>query len=137
MELLHLGEVLAHPPERLGEPGDRLVHLGFLEVAQHLVAVAHGRGLVQRRVEERLQLVLLPTGGHRPKHLIEIQVDEEVRLLQSVDAGRSLRLLEEHAVKWRAASERDRAPADAPSAANGEPDPDKSEVAISFHRFVR
>ena len=100
------------------------------------MAVAHGRGLVQRRVEERLQLVLLPTGGHRPEHLIEIQVDEEVRLLQPVDAGRCLRLLEEDAVKSRGARlGRDCAPADAPSAENDEPDPEQSEVAISFHRF--
>jgi hypothetical protein len=108
VELLCLGEVLPHLLGRLGERRDRLVHVGLLEVAQHLVAVAHGCGLMQRRVEERLELVLLPTGGHRPKHLIEIQIDEEVRLLQPLDSRCSLRLPEEDAVKSRGARTRRR-----------------------------
>ena len=52
MKLLGVLEVFAHPAHALGERPDRLEHLGLLEVAENPVAIAHRRGIVQRRVEE-------------------------------------------------------------------------------------
>jgi hypothetical protein len=100
VKLLDLLQVLAHPPHRLREAPDGLHHLRLLEVAQHLLSVAHGRNRVQRRVEERLELVLLPAGRHRLQHLIEIQVGEEVGLLELEPSAR-LRVLEEDTLELR------------------------------------
>ena len=110
IELLHRGEVLPHPPHRFREGRDRLQHLALLEIAQHLVAVVDGRDLVQLRVEVRPQLVFLATSGHRLQDLIEIQVDEGIRLLEPVDGRRPFRPLEEDAPKPRDIPPRARVP---------------------------
>jgi hypothetical protein len=99
VELPLLIEVLAHLPHRLREPGDRLEHLALVKVAQNLMPVPDGVGIVQRRVEQRFQLVPLAPRGHRLQHLIEIQVGEVVWLLRPADARACPRLLEEDALE--------------------------------------
>ena len=101
VELPHLLEVLAHLPHRLREPGDRLEHLALLQVAQNLMPVPDGIDLVQRRIEQRFQLVLLAPRGHRLQHLIQVQVGEEVRLLRPAGVGPCPRLPEENALEAR------------------------------------
>jgi hypothetical protein len=80
-EVLRLRQVQACPPHLLRERADALEHRGLLEVAQDFVPIPDGGDLVQRRAEERRQVVLLALGGHRLEHLVEIQVAEEVWLL--------------------------------------------------------
>jgi hypothetical protein len=98
-ELLRLLETLAHPHHRFREPADRLEHLTLLQIAQHLVPVPDSAGIVQRRAKERFQLVLLAPRGHRPQHLVKVQVGKEVRLLRLAVAGTCPRLLEQDALE--------------------------------------
>jgi hypothetical protein len=63
-ELPRLGEVLAHAAHLLGERLDRPEHLGLLQVAGYLMAVAHDRHISQRSVEEGLEVVVLAARSH-------------------------------------------------------------------------
>src|SRR6266545_2743314 len=99
VELARLREMLAHPLQLVRERSDSLERLGLLEVAQDLVAVAHGRDIAQRRVEEHLEVVLLAAAGHRRQHLVEVQVAKGRRLVRLVDVDAARLLVEEDAVE--------------------------------------
>jgi hypothetical protein len=99
VELVRLLEVLAHPLHRLREPVDRLEHRALFKVAQNLMPVPDGVNLVQRRAEERIELVPLAPRGHRLQHLIKVQVGEVVRLLRPADARARPGLLEQNALE--------------------------------------
>jgi hypothetical protein len=77
--------VLTHAAHLLGERPDGLEHLGLLQVAGYLMAVAHDRHVLQRGVEEGLEVVFLAARGHRRQHLIKMQVGEAGRLFRLVD----------------------------------------------------
>ena len=99
VELLRLLEVPAHPPHRLREPVDRIEHLARLKVTQNLMPVPDSVGLVQRRAEQRFQVVLLAPRGHRLQHLIKVQVGEELRPLRPAGAGACPGPLEQDALE--------------------------------------
>jgi hypothetical protein len=102
VQLLHFGVVFAHPLHRTGEARNRRTYVGLLEIAEHFVPVAHRGCLVQRRIEEGAEVVLLAPGDDRLERLIEVQIDEEVGLRELGDAGARLPLLEQDAVESRA-----------------------------------
>src|SRR6266567_5634763 len=99
VELAGLSELLAHLPHVLCECLDRRQDRFPLKVAQDVMAVADSRCIVQRNVEELLELVFVPPGGHGLQDLIEIQVGEEGGFLALISADSIFGALEEDAVE--------------------------------------
>ena len=71
----------AHLRHAARERGDGTQDLVALEIAQHVVAVAHRLDGAQGAVQERRQPVALAAGRERGHDLIEPQVTEERGLL--------------------------------------------------------
>jgi hypothetical protein len=86
VELVHDRHVFAHVVHPGGELADRVEHRRLLEVTQHVVSVADGLDVMQWPVKQWRQLVLLMARGQQGDDLIEVQVAEERRLLDAVDA---------------------------------------------------
>jgi Major Facilitator Superfamily len=99
VELLDPCEPRPHLLHALAECARRAEHRLLLEVAQHLVAVADVCDVMQRRPEERLEVILLAPRGERRDQLIETQVGEERRLRGRLYRSAALGLLEENAVE--------------------------------------
>ncbi len=77
---------------------DHFDHRRLLKVAQDLMAIVHRRHISHRGVEERRQLVLPATDGHRRQDLIKVQIRETAGLLR-VLGGAGLGPIKQNAVE--------------------------------------
>jgi hypothetical protein len=91
--------MLAHLPHPLRKVPYRLEGRSVLKVMHYLVAVTDCLGVVQRNVEERLEVVFVSPGGHCRQDLIEIQVREEGRLFAPTGAASVFGPVKENAVE--------------------------------------
>ncbi len=90
-------KVGAHPCHAVRKRDDGISHWLALEIAEHVVAIAHRLDRAQRAMKVRRQPVALAARRERGDDVIETQITEERGLLAGPVAGRVLRVVEEDA----------------------------------------
>ena len=98
-QLLRLRPVGAHAAQSAGELLDRLTNRIVVKVAQDLVTVIHRISVMERRTQERHQVVLLVVDRQRGDDLVEIQIAKEAGLGRAVDINVRTRSVEQDALK--------------------------------------
>src|ERR1700733_2693231 len=92
--------MLAHLLHLTGKLPYGREHRRLLQVAQNVMAVLNCLELVQRSIEQRREVILLPPRGQRGDDLVQMQVCEEVRRLERV-IDNALVALEQNAMERR------------------------------------
>lgn len=74
LQVLRLVTSAPHRSHSVNEIQDWLTGLVAFEISEYLVAVLDGGNLVQRNVEEPVDVIVGMFGGHRSDDFVEVQV---------------------------------------------------------------